>query len=212
MYSLISIRINASSESNNSFAKTFANCVFPTPVEPKKINEPIGRFGSFNPARFLWIERAIFNTASFCPITLPWSSSGKLANLLLSVWAILFTGIPVIIETTSATLSSVTWIRLFLESSSHCSWAIASSFSNFFSSSRSLAASSYFCLFTTEFLSSRTSSNCRSKSKICFGTSIFVMWTLDPASSKASIALSGKKRSDMYLSVSFTQASIASSV
>ena len=159
MYSLMSIRIKASSESNNSLAKTLANWVLPTPVCPKKIKEPIGRFGSFNPARFLCMERAIFITASFCPITFPSMSSGNLASLLLSVCAIRFTGIPVIIETTSATLSSVTLILLFFESSSHCSWAVANSFSIRFSSSRSLAASSYFCFLTTEFFNSRTSSN-----------------------------------------------------
>ncbi len=212
MYSLMSIRTKASSESNNSLAKTFANCVFPTPVWPKKINEPIGRLGSFNPARFLWIERAILITASFWPITLLSISSGSLANLLLSVCAIRFTGIPVIIETTSATLSSVTWIRLLFASSSHCSWAIAKSFSRRFSSSRSLAASSYFCFLTTAFFNSLMSSNWRSKSKIFLGTSMLVMWTREPASSIASIALSGKKRSDMYRLVNLTQASIASGV
>ena len=85
MYSLMSIRTKASSESNNSLANTLANWVFPTPVCPKKMKEPIGLFGSFNPVLFLWIDRAIFITASSCPITLPLSSSGNLANLLLSV-------------------------------------------------------------------------------------------------------------------------------
>ncbi len=197
MYSLMSIRISASSESNNSRAITLANCVFPTPVWPKNINEPIGLLGSLRPALLRWMDLAILFTASSCPITFPLISSGSLASLLLSVCAMRFTGIPVIIETTSATLSSVTWIRLVLDSSSHCSWAMANSFSMRFSSSRSLAASSYFWRFTTEFLSSRTSSNWRSKSRICLGTSIFVICTLEPTSSKASIALSGKKRSDI---------------
>jgi len=31
-------------------ASSFANSVLPTPVGPKKINEPIGFLGSFNPA------------------------------------------------------------------------------------------------------------------------------------------------------------------
>ena len=212
MYSLMSIRTKASSESNNSFARTLANWVLPTPVWPKKINEPIGLFGSFNPARFLWMDFAIFITASSCPITLPLISSGSLANLLLSVCAIRFTGIPVIIETTSATLSSVTVTLLSFASFSHCSCAIAKSFSICFSSSRSLAASSYFCFLTTVFFSSRTSSNFFSNSKICLGTSILIIWTREPDSSKASIALSGRNRSVMYLLVSFTQASIASGV
>ena len=140
----MSIRIKASSESNNSLAKTLANWVLPTPVCPKNINDPIGRFGSFKPARLRCIDFAIFPTASSCPITLFFNNSGSFANLLLSVCAIRFTGIPVIIETTSATLSSVTSMRLFFESSSHFSWAIINSFSIFFSSSRNFAASSYF--------------------------------------------------------------------
>ena len=41
---------------------------------------------------------------------------------------------------------------------------------------------------------------------------MLVMCTLEPASSIASIALSGRKRSETYLSVNFTQAIIASSV
>src|SRR5690606_41664833 len=61
--------------------------------------------------------------------------------LLLSVCAILFTGIPLIMDTTSATLSSVTGSRCNLLSSSHPSWAAARSFSRRFSSSRSLARS-----------------------------------------------------------------------
>ena len=48
----MSILIKASSESNNSRANTLANCVLPTPVCPKNINDPIGLFGSLSPARF----------------------------------------------------------------------------------------------------------------------------------------------------------------
>ena len=44
------------------------------------------------------------------------------------------------------------------------------------------------------------------------GTLMLVICTLDPASSNASIALSGKNLSFMYLSVSITQAFIASAV
>ena len=153
-----------------------------------------------------------FPTASSWPITFPLIFLGSSTSLLLSVCAIRLTGTPVIIETTSATLSSSTVSLCFLDSSSHFSWAICSSFSRFFSSSLSLAASSYFCFLTTEFFFSRTSSSLRSRSKICFGTSILVICTREPASSKASIALSGKKRSVKYLLVNFTQASIASSV
>ena len=53
MYSLMSMRIRASCESNRVVVKTFASCVLPTPVWPRKINEPIGFLGFFKPARFL---------------------------------------------------------------------------------------------------------------------------------------------------------------
>lgn len=43
--------INASSESKRFLAKILASCVLPTPVGPKKKNEPIGLFGSLRPAR-----------------------------------------------------------------------------------------------------------------------------------------------------------------
>ena len=120
MYSLISILIKESSESNNSRASTFANCVLPTPVWPKKIKDPIGLFGSFNPTLFLCIAFTTFVTAISCPTTFPLISCGNSCNFSVSASATLFTGIPVIIETTSATLSSVTISLFCLESSSHC--------------------------------------------------------------------------------------------
>src|SRR5690606_13964138 len=212
IYSLISILIKASSESKISLAITFASWVLPTPVCPKNMNEPIGLFGSFSPALFLWIDLAILLTASSCPITFPLMVSGNSASFLPSVLAILLTGMPVIIATTSATCCSVTTILLFLESSSHFSWAIANSFSIFFSSSLHAAASSYFCRLTALLFLSLISSSCFSSSRISSGTSILVICTREPASSRASMALSGKNLSVIYLLVSFTQASIASGV
>ena len=50
IYSVISIRIIASSSPNIASARALANSVLPTPVGPRKTKEPIGRFGSFNPA------------------------------------------------------------------------------------------------------------------------------------------------------------------
>ena len=37
-------------------------CVFPTPVCPKKINDPIGLLGEFKPALFRWIDLATLDT------------------------------------------------------------------------------------------------------------------------------------------------------
>ena len=99
----MSIRIIEDSLSNNNFDNSLANCVLPTPVGPKKINEPIGLFGSFNPTRFRCIAFTIFATASSCPITLPFSWSAIKDSFAVSFSATRLTGIPVIIAITSAT-------------------------------------------------------------------------------------------------------------
>ena len=57
MYSLMSTRISACGSANRNFASARASSVFPTPVGPEKMNEPIGRFGSLSPARLRRIER-----------------------------------------------------------------------------------------------------------------------------------------------------------
>ena len=65
----MSTLINESSLPNISFARLLARCVFPTPVDPKNTNEPMGLFGSLIPIRFLRIDFDILDTASSCPIT-----------------------------------------------------------------------------------------------------------------------------------------------
>mmetsp|Transcript_18106 Transcript_18106/g.51527 ORF Transcript_18106/g.51527 Transcript_18106/m.51527 type:complete len:270 (+) Transcript_18106:182-991(+) len=50
MYSLMSMRINASSESNMNSLKALQSSVFPTPVGPRKMKDAIGLVGSFKPA------------------------------------------------------------------------------------------------------------------------------------------------------------------
>ena len=51
MYSDMSMRISAASSSNRNSASALVSSVLPTPVGPKNMNEPIGRFGSCRPAR-----------------------------------------------------------------------------------------------------------------------------------------------------------------
>src|SRR4051795_8056227 len=51
MYSDMSMRIIASSSPNRNSASVRASSVLPTPDGPRKMNEPVGRFGSFRPAR-----------------------------------------------------------------------------------------------------------------------------------------------------------------
>ena len=50
MYSLMSTRISADASANRNFASERASSVFPTPVGPLKMNEPIGRFGILEPS------------------------------------------------------------------------------------------------------------------------------------------------------------------
>ena len=45
-YSLMSIRVMAFSSLNKNSARALANSVFPTPVVPRNINDPIGRLAS----------------------------------------------------------------------------------------------------------------------------------------------------------------------
>ncbi|CAI8339005.1 MAG: Uncharacterised protein [Flavobacteriaceae bacterium] len=132
--------------------------------------------------------------------------------MFISLCFTLFNGIPVIMDTTSAICSSFTISLLFSHSFSHAFCADSNLLSSIFSSSLNFAASSYFCFLTALFFVARISSNSLSRSIICFGTTILLRCTLDPASSNASIALSGRNLSVMYLLVSFTHASIASLV
>src|SRR5919201_1468975 len=53
MYSDMSMRTIACSESKRNSARARAVSVFPTPVGPRKMKEPIGRLGSCRPAREL---------------------------------------------------------------------------------------------------------------------------------------------------------------
>src|SRR4030042_711729 len=47
----MSMRTMASSSSNMNSARALASSVLPTPVGPKKMNEPMGRLGSLRPGR-----------------------------------------------------------------------------------------------------------------------------------------------------------------
>src|SRR5690606_37482071 len=108
MYSDMSILINASSSPNIDSANARASSVFPTPVGPRKINDPIGRFGSFSPALALRTAFATDFTASSCPITLECKISSSFNNLSVSVDASFETGTPVQLDTTLAMSSVVT--------------------------------------------------------------------------------------------------------
>ena len=108
MNSLMSILMSASSLPNMNSARALASSVFPTPVGPRKMNEPIGRFGSLRPAR---ARRTAFETisiASCWPMTRPWRASSMWSRRSDSSAAIRVTGMPVHIATTWAISSSST--------------------------------------------------------------------------------------------------------
>ena len=108
----ISTLIREFSVPNIASASAFESSVFPTPVGPKKRNEPIGLSGSLSPTLPLRIALATAATASSCPITLLCKVSSSF-------------------DTTEAISSSST-IRLFLLIlSCHC-FVIFSSCSFFF--------------------------------------------------------------------------------
>ena len=97
MYSDMSTRMRDASSSNRNSASVRASSVFPTPVGPRKMNEPIGRFGSLRPAR---LRRMAFEMAvrAFSWPTTRFRSSSSIRT----------TGIPTIIEITAATDSPST--------------------------------------------------------------------------------------------------------
>ena len=84
MYSDMSSWISASASSKRNSASVFASSVFPTPVGPRKMNDPPGRFGSFRPARVRRMARLSDVTASSWPMTRLCSSSSMRSSLVVS--------------------------------------------------------------------------------------------------------------------------------
>ncbi len=129
------------SDPNMASASAFVSSVFPTPVGPRNMNEPIGLFGSFKPTLALLTALEIDFTASSCPITLLWSMDSRFRSLSDSFSVSFFTGTFVHLETTCAISSSPT-TRLLTEVLPDFQFFLESSRSFFssFSRSRSFAA------------------------------------------------------------------------
>ena len=89
-------------------ASALASSVLPTPVGPRKMNEPMGRLGSLRPARARRTARETVSIASSWPMTRWWRTSSILSRRSDSSWAMRVTGIPVHIATTWAISSSST--------------------------------------------------------------------------------------------------------
>ena len=108
MNSLMSILMSASSLPNMNSARALASSVFPTPVGPRKMNEPIGRLGSLSPARARRTALAMISIASCWPMTRSWSASSMCSSRSDSCSEMRVTGMPVHIATTWAISSSPT--------------------------------------------------------------------------------------------------------
>ena len=197
MYSDMSMRTIASSSPNRNSASVRASSVLPTPDGPRKTKEPVGRFGSLRPAR----ERRIaFETTSIAwcwPMTRLCSSSSIRISFWVSASVSLKTGMPVHIETMSAISSSPIDGRSPPSPDSQ-----ASSSSRFLlvrrrSVSRSCAAFSNSWFSIAASLSRRVVSISSSSSRYTGGEDIDLMRMREAASSMRSIALSGRKRSEM---------------
>src|SRR6516225_5886087 len=80
-------------------AKERARKVFPTPVGPIKMNEPIGRRGSFRSARERRNALLTAITASSWPMTCSFSSSAMLSSFCASFCSMRFNGTPVHFDT-----------------------------------------------------------------------------------------------------------------
>ena len=96
------------SSSNRDWARAFASSVLPTPVGPRKMKDPMGRFSSLSPARPRRMASLTAVTASSCPMTRRWRMSGRRRSFSFSLSTSLLTGTPVQALTTEAISSSVT--------------------------------------------------------------------------------------------------------
>ncbi|CJN28670.1 Uncharacterised protein [Streptococcus pneumoniae] len=127
----MSMRIICSSLSNKDWANVFASSVLPTPVGPKKMKEPIGRFGSLIPARARRTASDTKLTASSCPMTRSDKICSKRNNFSRSPSTSFATGIPVQRETISAISSSLTSSRNKRFSCLLCAPISSASFNSF---------------------------------------------------------------------------------
>ena len=163
MYSDMSKRIIARSLLKRNSASDLASCVFPTPVGPRKMNEPTGRRGFLRPARERLIARASASTASRWPTTRARSQSSIRRSFSISSCATRVTGTPVHLETTSSTSARPTAIGAFASrSASARSWSARSRSETSLScqvtaSSKSLRARAFFIPSTACWISFSTS-------------------------------------------------------
>ena len=134
-------------------------------------------------------------TASSWPTTRWCSTSSQRRSLEASASVRLVTGTPVMDETTSAMSSSSTVTTLAASSSRHAASSSSRRATSAFSSSRRRAASSNSWAAAAADFSSRTRARSASTWAISGGRAILWTRVRAPASSRTSMALSGRKRS-----------------
>ena len=161
------------------------------------MNDPLGRFGSLSPARVRRIDCDTAATADSWPMIRLCSSSSMWMSFWVSSSVSLYTGMPVQMLRTSATASSSTSSNRSTPSALTSASLAAFSSSSDFSWSRRRPASSKRCSSTADFLASWTSFSFCSMSRRSGGVAMRLMRRRLPASSMRSIALSGRKRSEM---------------
>ena len=161
------------------------------------MNDPVGRLGSFRPARERLIALEMTSIAGCWPITRLCSSSSIRTSFCVSASVSLNTGIPVHIETMSAISSSPMAGRSPDSPDSHScsSWRFL--FVSLRSLSRSAAAFSNSWASIAASFSRRVVSTWSSSSRLAGGELIDLIRIREAASSIRSIALSGRKRSEM---------------
>ena len=196
MYSDMSKRTSDFWFSKRNSASRRATSVLPTPEGPRKMKEPIGRFGLLTPRR----ERRIaFETpmiAASWPTIRRRSASSMWRSFSASSISSEATGMPVQEEMISSMSRRVTSCVASLRSADCALVRSISSFSSISRSrrktafSKSLSEIAFFISLTIWRISSS------SLRRFCVSATRF-SFTLAPASSRMSIALSGKKRSVM---------------
>ena len=192
MYSDMSKRIMAFSSPNMASAKALHSSVLPTPVGPRKMKEPMGRFLSFKPTRPRRIALAMALTASSWPMTRWCKVSSRRSSRLLSSSVSWDTGTPVHMETMSAMSVGTTTLLLRSFFEAHSSLARSSwSWSSFSLSRREAARSKSWALTAAALSISMSliffSSSCKSSGAVKVRSR-----TREAASSMRSMALSGR--------------------
>ena len=127
----MSMRTMARSSSKRKSASALASSVLPTPVGPRKRNEPVGRSGSEMPARDRRTASETASTAARWPMSRAPMTSSMRSSLAVSPSSSRPVGMPVHASTTSAISSGPTSSRTIGSSSD---WAEAAASMRFSSS------------------------------------------------------------------------------